>query len=137
MADWTNKDWLEQQGRSASETDPYNEPTFMGPRSAGDSTDLDSEVMTAEPKTKTERPPFYKVMLLNDDYTPMDFVVHVLENIFRKTHEEAVGLMLDVHNKGQAIVGNFTRDVAETKVDQVIEYARINEYPLQCVMEKE
>jgi ATP-dependent Clp protease adaptor protein ClpS len=97
----------------------------------------EGELLVAEPSTKTERPSFYKVVLLNDDYTPMDFVVTVLEHIFRKPHEEAISIMLVVHTKGAAAVGAYTRDVAETKVDQVIEYARINEYPLQCVIEKE
>ncbi len=95
------------------------------------------DLMVAEPKTKTQRPPMYKVVLLNDDYTPMDFVVSVLEQIFRKTHTDALELMLEIHNKGAAIAGIYTRDVAETKADQVIEYARINEYPLQCTLEPE
>lgn len=107
----------------------------MGPRGAGGQTD--AEVMIAEPAIKIKRPSFYKVILLNDDYMPMDFVVTVLEMIFRKPHEEAVNLMLVVHSKGAALCGIYTRDVAETKVDQVIEYARINDYPLQCVMEEE
>ena len=95
------------------------------------------DLMVAEPKTKPKRPPLYKVILLNDDYTPMDFVVTVLEQIFRKSHEEAARIMLQVHEKGAALCGVFTRDVAETKVDQVIEYARINDYPLQCALEPE
>ena len=95
------------------------------------------DVMLAEPKTKTKRPPMYKVILLNDDFTPMDFVVIVLEQIFRKTHEEAMQVMLEVHKKGAGLAGVYTRDVAETKVDQVIEYARINEYPLQCALDPE
>mgnify|MGYP003387640404 CR=1 FL=1 len=97
----------------------------------------DGELLTAEPVTKAKRPSFYRVILLNDDFTPMDFVVIVLEQIFRKSHEEAVTIMMTVHSKGAATCGVYTRDVAETKVDQVIEYARINEYPLQCVMEQE
>lgn len=108
----------------------------MGPIGSGDTSE-DGELLTAEPVTKPKRPPFYRVILLNDDYTPMDFVVIVLEQIFRKLHEEAVNIMMTVHNKGAAVCGVYTRDVAETKVDQVIEYARINEYPLQCVMEQE
>lgn len=93
--------------------------------------------MVAEPVTKTKRPPMYKVILLNDDYTPMDFVVMVLEQIFRRTHAEAMKIMLEVHQKGAGLAGVYTRDVAETKVDQVIEYARINDYPLQCALEPE
>lgn len=99
--------------------------------------EFDGEVLIAEPQTKVKRPPMYKVILLNDDYTPMDFVVTVIEQIFRKSHTEAMDLMFTVHKKGAAVVAIYTRDVAETKVDQVIEYARINEYPLQCIMETE
>lgn len=107
----------------------------MGPM--GEDAEADGELLVAEPETKTKRPSFYRVILLNDDYTPMDFVVNVLEQIFRKDHETAIEIMMAVHEKGAATVGTYTYDVAETKVDQVIEYARINDYPLQCVMEKE
>jgi ATP-dependent Clp protease adaptor protein ClpS len=97
----------------------------------------DGELMLAEPQTKTKKPPMYKVVMMNDDYTPMDFVVTVLEGIFRKTHEEALDLMMKVHKKGATLVGVYTRDVAETKIDQTIEYARMHEYPLQCTLEAE
>ena len=95
------------------------------------------EVMVAQPKVRLERPPMYKVVLLNDDYTPMDFVVKVLESIFRKEPEEAMNIMLEVHNKGAGLCGVFTRDVAETKTDQTLYLARQHEHPLQCVLEKE
>lgn len=108
-------------------------PTRGG--SPGEQTD--GEVMTADPALKPQRPPMYKVILMNDDYTPMDFVVMVLESVFHKSHNEALEIMLQVHNKGAAIVGIFTRDVAETKAGVVVEHARINEYPLQCTVEKE
>jgi len=88
-------------------------------------------------RTKTERPPLYKVMLLNDDYTPMEFVVHVLERFFGITHAQAVDIMLTVHRKGLAVVGVFSFEIAETKVMQVMDYARRNQHPLQCTMEKE
>ena len=104
---------------------------------ASSSDQHDSDTLVAEPKAKVKRPPFYRVVLLNDDYTPMDFVVAIVETIFRKSHEEAVALMLEIHQKGAAICGVYTRDVAETKVDQVIEVARVNEHPLQCVIEQE
>lgn len=94
-------------------------------------------VLVAEPQTVTRKPPLYKVVLMNDDFTPMDFVVYVLKNLFHKGHEDAVSIMLAVHNHGQAICGVYTRDVAETKVDQVMDCARRNEHPLRCVMEKE
>tara|TARA_B100000989_G_scaffold288612_1_gene259498 strand:- start:322 stop:648 length:327 start_codon:yes stop_codon:yes gene_type:complete len=108
----------------------------MGPRNADDA-ENDGELLVAPAKTKPKRPPFYKVVLLNDDFTPMDFVVSVLEQVFRKSHEEAVQIMLAVHQKGSATCGRYTREVAETKVDEVIQYARLNEHPLQCVMQKE
>lgn len=95
------------------------------------------DLMLAEPLVETKRPPFFKVVLLNDDFTPMDFVVFVLKDIFRKSHEEAVSTMLDVHHKGAGICGVYTRDVAETKAELVLTLARRNEYPLQCRVEKE
>lgn len=116
------------------------QPRCMGaPEDGGPHGNSDSQggLMLAEPKTKTKRPPRYKVILLNDDYTPMDFVVMVLEQIFRKPHQDALNVMLEVHQKGAGLAGIYTRDVAETKVDQVIEYARINDYPLQCALEPE
>lgn len=79
----------------------------------------------------------YKVLLLNDDYTPMEFVVHVLENIFKKSRQEATEIMLHVHRRGVGMCGVYTFEVAETKVTQVMDYARGNEQPLQCTMEKE
>ena len=98
---------------------------------------MHDDVMLAEPQTQTKRPAMYKVILLNDDYTPMDFVVMVLEHIFQKPHSDALNVMLEVHQKGAGLAGIYTRDVAETKVDQVIEYARVNDYPLQCTLESE
>ena len=93
-------------------------------------------LLLAEPEVKTKRPPYFKVVLLNDDYTPMDFVVFILKDIFRRTHEDAVGIMLEIHNRGAGICGVFTRDVAETKAELVITMSRRNEYPLQCRVEK-
>lgn len=100
-------------------------------------TEWHNDLMLAEPEVKTKRPPFFKVVLLNDDFTPMDFVVFILKDIFHKNHEEAVSTMLDVHHKGAGICGVFTRDVAETKSELVVTLARRNEYPLQCLVEKE
>jgi len=88
-------------------------------------------------KPATKKPSLYKVVLLNDDYTPMEFVVHVLETIFNKDFNEATRIMLHVHQKGVGICGVYTHEVAETKVTQVIDYARRNQHPLQCTMEKE
>ena len=93
--------------------------------------------LLTKPRTKTKKPSLYKVLLLNDDYTPMEFVVHVLERMFRKSHEEAMRIMLHVHHKGVGLCGVYTYEVAETKVTQVIDYARKNQHPLQCTMEKE
>lgn len=94
------------------------------------------EVLLAKPESKTKRPPFYKVVLMNDDYTPMDFVVYVLKDIFRKSHADAVTIMLDVHQKGEGVCGVYTRDVAETKAEVVVAVSRQREYPLQCRVEK-
>ncbi len=79
----------------------------------------------------------YKVLMLNDDYTPMEFVIHVLENFFRKSHDEATQIMLHVHQRGVGICGVFTYEVAETKVTQVMDMARQNQHPLQCTIEKD
>jgi ATP-dependent Clp protease adaptor protein ClpS len=94
------------------------------------------EVVT-KPRDKTQRPSLYKVLLLNDDYTPMEFVIHVLERFFAKSREDATRIMLHVHHNGVGLCGVFTFEVAETKVAQVVEFARQNQHPLQCTMEKE
>ena len=88
-------------------------------------------------KPKTKKPSLYKVMLLNDDYTPMEFVVQVLGQFFNKTQEEATRIMLHVHRRGVGLCGVFTFEIAETKVMLVMDYAKRNQYPLQCIMEKE
>jgi ATP-dependent Clp protease adaptor protein ClpS len=99
--------------------------------------DDDDTTVITKTKPKTQRPPLYKVLLLNDDYTPMEFVVHVLERFFGITHSQAVEIMLTVHKKGVAVVGVFSFEIAETKVAQVMDFARRNQHPLQCTMEKE
>jgi ATP-dependent Clp protease adaptor protein ClpS len=93
--------------------------------------------VVVQTKTRTQRPPMYKVLLLNDDFTPMEFVVMVLERFFGMNHAQAFELMLMVHKKGLAVVGVFSHEIAETKVTQVMEAARQNQHPLQCTMEKE
>ena len=90
-----------------------------------------------ETKPKTKKPSMYKVLMLNDDYTPMEFVVMVLERFFNKTHEEATHIMLHVHQKGVGVCGVYTYEVAETKVNQVMDFARRHQHPLQCTLEKE
>jgi len=92
-------------------------------------------VVRTRPKTK--KPSMYKVLMLNDDYTPMEFVVHVLERFFGKSREEATRIMLHVHQKGVGVCGVFTYEIAETKVNQVMDFARRHQHPLQCTLEKE
>ena len=93
--------------------------------------------LATKPKSRSKRPSMYKVLLLNDDYTPMEFVVHVLERFFGLRHDRAVEIMLTVHRRGVAVVGVFSFEVAETKVTQVMEYAQQHQHPLQCTMEKD
>jgi len=88
-----------------------------------------------ETEKRLKRPPLYRVVLLNDDYTPMEFVVDVLERFFMKRREDAVRIMLNVHQRGTGVCGIYTREIAETKVRQVMEYAGENQHPLQCTME--
>ncbi len=98
----------------------------------------DSETGTLlRTRTRTARPPLYKVLLLNDDFTPMEFVVHVLERFFGLTHAQAFEIMLTVHKKGVAVVGVFSHEIAETKVTQVMDFSRQHQHPLQCTMERE
>lgn len=93
--------------------------------------------LVTKTRPKTQRPSLYKVLLLNDDYTPMEFVILVLEHFFAKGREEATRIMLHVHHKGVGICGVYTYEVAETKVAQVKDFARQHQHPLQCRMEKE
>ncbi|MCE2575112.1 MULTISPECIES: ATP-dependent Clp protease adapter ClpS [Komagataeibacter] len=88
-------------------------------------------------RPQTRKPAMYKVLMLNDDYTPMEFVVHVLERFFQKNREEATDIMLHVHKRGVGVCGVFTYEVAETKVTQVMDLARQNQHPLQCTIEKD
>lgn len=93
-------------------------------------------VATKEAKPELKQPPLYKVVILNDDYTPMDFVVEVLQKFFGMDQEKATQIMLHVHTRGAGVCGVYTRDVAETKVHQVNRYARENQHPLMCTMEQ-
>ena len=93
--------------------------------------------VTTRTRPKTKQPSLWKVMILNDDYTPMEFVVYVLERFFNKNQEDATRIMLHVHQKGIGVCGIFPYEIAETKVTQVIDFSRQNEHPLQCTMEKE
>ena len=99
----------------------------------------DDTLVIIKPKTETklEKPKLYRVILLNDDYTPMEFVVAVLQHVFGKAGQEAVYIMLQVHNHGSAVCGVYTKEIAETKMNQVLDLARKAEHPLMCKMEKE
>jgi ATP-dependent Clp protease adaptor protein ClpS len=105
---------------------------------SGEDQDDDGDVgVKVDTRTKTKRPPLYKVLILNDDYTPMEFVVHVLERYFGMSHAQAVELMLTVHQKGVAVAGVYSHEIAETKVALVMDLAQRHQHPLQCTMEKE
>jgi ATP-dependent Clp protease adaptor protein ClpS len=90
-----------------------------------------------QPKAKTKKPAMYKVLMLNDDYTPMEFVVHTLQRFFKMSVEQATQVMLHVHQRGVGVCGIFTYEVAETKVSQVMDFARKHQHPLQCTLEKD
>ncbi len=89
-----------------------------------------------EAKPRLKRPPLYKVFLINDDYTPMEFVVHILESFFALDRETSTRIMLEVHTRGRSVCGIYTHEIAETKVAQVNNYSRENQHPLLCTMEK-
>ena len=93
-----------------------------------------TEVLT---KNKVKTPNMYAVILINDDYTPMEFVIYVLQTIFKKDYGEAKDIMLTVHNQGKGICGVFSLDIAESKANQVVEFARINQHPLECKVQKQ
>lgn len=114
-------------------SDP-NEP--QGPIGPGDGDDAGLGIAT-KTRVRTKKPSMYRVLILNDDYTPMEFVVLILERFFNKSREQATRIMLHVHQKGVGVCGVYTYEVAETKVAQVMDMARRNEHPLQCTMEKE
>lgn len=112
------------------------------PRAAGDDRKRKGDAggpgtaVITKTKPQTKRPNMYRVLLLNDDYTPMEFVVHILERFFNKDREAATRIMLHVHHHGIGECGIFTYEIAETKVTQVMDFARKHQHPLQCVMEK-
>ena len=156
---YTRRGWQRAAGRcdsSVSDHPPVNAPIMtpkadkgtqrtrpaLAPRMAdderkrrGDPGSPGTAVIT-KTKPQTKRPNLYRVLLLNDDYTPMEFVVHVLERFFNKDRETATRIMLHVHQNGVGECGVYTYEVAETKVTQVMDFARKHQHPLQCVMEK-
>ena len=105
-------------------------------RGSGDGDDEPSTGVVVRTKPKAKKPSMYKVIMLNDDYTPMEFVVMILEKFFSKNHEEATHIMLHVHQKGVGVCGVYTYEIAETKVTQVMDLARQHQHPLQCTLEK-
>ncbi len=110
------------------------DPTMGDDKRGGDAGTVTGIV--TKTKAKTQKPPMYQVLLLNDDYTPMEFVIYILERFFQKGRDDATRIMLHVHQKGVGICGVYTYEVAESKVTQVMDFARQNGHPLQCTMEK-
>ena len=112
-------------------TCPHNGPTRV------DNNDAFADGLAIKVRPKTKKPPMYRVLLLNDDFTPMEFVTYVLERVFSRSRQDATDIMLSVHQKGVGTAGVYTYEIAETKVDQVMLLARQHEHPLQCTMERE
>ncbi len=112
-------------------------PYLMGDKEINDSDDDSSAQIILEEKTKPKRPSLYQVIIVNDDYTPMEFVVLVLERFFAKNSNEATQIMYHVHKKGTGVCGIYPYEIAETKVVQVMDFAKKHQHPLQCVLEKE
>ncbi len=96
----------------------------------------ENSLLTKE-KVKLKKPEMYAVVMINDDYTPMEFVIYVLQSVFKKNYEDAKKIMLLIHNQGKGICGVFPLDIAETKANQVVEFARINQHPLECKVQKQ
>ena len=113
-----------------------NRPPWEDQHSDGEQSDGDELVIT-KTRPKTDKPPLYKVLLLNDDFTPMDFVILILKKFFMKSDAEAHSIMLQVHTEGAGLAGIYTFEVAETKVYSVNEFSRRHKHPLKCSMEKE
>lgn len=119
--------------RTASPTAPPPAASFA-PQTRAAQTSVDETI--ARPQLRTGHPSMYKVVMLNDDYTPMEFVVEVLQRFFGKSSGEANAIMLEIHNRGSSVCGIYTYEVAETKVSLVMDHARRNQHPLQCTLEK-
>jgi len=134
MTRWPDRSAGELLG-SAARRDPPRAADDERRKRGGEGTGPGSAVITRT-KPQTKKPSLYRVLILNDDYTPMEFVVHVLERFFNKDREAATRIMLHVHHHGIGECGIFTYEVAETKVTQVMDFARKHQHPLQCVMEK-
>jgi ATP-dependent Clp protease adaptor protein ClpS len=122
--------------RKTSQSVPHWPAVTAGPGDGDDSDRGTGTAIVTKTKPRAKRPNLYRVLLLNDDYTPMEFVIHVLMRFFNKSQDEATQIMLHVHHNGVGECGVFTYEVAETKVTQVMDFARKHQHPLQCVMEK-
>jgi ATP-dependent Clp protease adaptor protein ClpS len=94
------------------------------------------DIQISPEKQKTKLPSIYKVIILNDDYTPMEFVVYTIQNVFKKSHDEATRIMLKIHTEGQGVCGMFPLEIAETKMKQVLNLAKEHQHPLQCIIEE-
>ncbi len=130
--------------RAMSNEDPHDADKRADDKRADDKRaddkredDAPATGVVVKTRPATKKPAMYKVLMLNDDYTPMEFVVHVLERFFQKTRDEATRIMLHVHRRGVGVCGVYTYEVAETKVTQVMDLARQNQHPLQCTIEKD
>jgi ATP-dependent Clp protease adaptor protein ClpS len=124
--------FVQRNGKSGSVTDIRQGSRW---RMSKEESDSDGSLALQESKPALKRPPLFKVVLINDDYTPMEFVVEVLEMFFRMNREQATHVMLTVHTKGKGVCGIYTRDIAENKAAQVNQYAREHEHPLLCEIE--
>jgi len=135
----TLPDPLAPIGEAPATTWLQHSPIYAGPKDGDDNKDAGGTESGTATKTrpKTKRPNLYRVLLLNDDYTPMEFVILVLQDVFNKSREDAMRIMLHVHQKGVGECGIYPYEVAETKVTRVMDTARKNQHPLQCVMEKQ
>jgi ATP-dependent Clp protease adaptor protein ClpS len=132
--------FVERQKGQTRGSAPIRRPAFAakGPGKGKPGNDDDGKTgLATKTRPVTKKPSLYKVLLLNDDYTPMEFVIHVLERFFSKGREDATKVMLHVHQKGVGVCGVYTYEVAETKVTQVMDLAKEHQHPLQCRMEKE
>ena len=129
------RDCLDQTGLETLNNQNMRLPMRMQDEEGNDGGDTGTGVVTRT-RTKTKKPSLYRVLLLNDDFTPMEFVIMILEKFFSKSREQATQIMLHVHNNGVGECGIYTYEVAETKVTQVMDFAQKNQHPLQCVMEK-
>ncbi len=133
-----SRDWVDSVVRTIAALPPLaaRVEAAKDPRRDGDGGSGPGTVVITRPKTQIRHPSMYRVLLLNDDYTPMEFVVSVLKKYFNKGPEEAKRIMLHVHQHGVGECGVFTYEIAETKVTQVMDHARKHQHPLQCIMEK-